>query len=57
MITSVSVDERVDESLELAAREALTIDDASGAIGERHLEHVFREIDRNGRGIHNASSS
>jgi hypothetical protein len=50
-------DQRVDESLELAAREALTIDDPAGAIGHRDLEHVFGKIDRDGGRIHNVSSS
>lgn len=49
--------QRVDESLELAAREALPIEDASGAIRDGHLEHVFRKIDGDSRRIHDSPSS
>jgi hypothetical protein len=49
-------DQRVNESFELAPREALTIDDASGPIGKGHLEHVFGKIDGDGRCVHDISS-
>src|SRR6516164_6667180 len=51
------LDEGVDEALELPTREALPIEDASGTVGDGHLEHVFRKIDGDGRRIHNISSS
>jgi hypothetical protein len=47
----------VDESLELTSCEALTIENATGAIGDCDLEHVLGKIDRNGRGINKRSSS
>jgi hypothetical protein len=54
----VSVDgERVDESLELAARQPRTVDDTAGAIGHGDLEHVLGKIDRDGRRILKISSS
>ena len=43
------VGERLEEALELPSRETLPIGDASNPICERHLEHTFREIDRNSR--------
>jgi hypothetical protein len=48
-------DQRVNESFELASREALTIDDASGPIGKGHLEHAFGKIDGDGRCVHDIS--
>jgi hypothetical protein len=40
----------------LTSGEALTIEDAAGAIGDRDLEHVLGKIDRYDRGIHGISS-
>jgi hypothetical protein len=48
--------ECVDEAFELPPREALTIENATGAIRDGHLEHVLRQIDRDGRRIHDCSS-
>jgi hypothetical protein len=49
------VGERLEEALELPSRETLPIGDASNPICERHLEHTFREIDRNSRSLHHGS--
>jgi len=47
-----TLNERVHQSLELAARQALTIEDAADTVGDGDLEHVFGQVDRDGRGIH-----
>ena len=56
MITAVLGVERLNESLELASREALTIHDPARPISDGDLEHVFGEIDGYGRRIHGISS-
>jgi hypothetical protein len=44
--------ERVNQPLELPTREALSLDDSSPAIRQRHLEDVLCQIDRHRRSIH-----